>query len=142
MKNGMKSVVWIMLLGCAASSFGEKYTKDEIVAKINGFSRMQNAGTGLLIGGIALDFIGPVLLVTGIQKMVDDEDWDSDSNDPPDGYWSMYSGVYCTTFGIAMTVAGGVLLKIGKNKRHEYERRLERFSVQITPQSASLTYDF
>jgi len=127
---------------CAVFVFNARaYTEKEVREKISGYTRMQNAGTGLMIGGIVLAGVGPFLLVNGIRRMANDESWDAYSNENPDGYWTGYGGALCLGFGVSMTVGGGVLQKIGRNKIKEYKRRLERFSLRVGPNSIGLVYD-
>lgn len=124
----------------------EQYTLNEIQIKISGFQRMNRAGTGLLAGGILLDCIGTITLITGISGMVNEIDQMYDDpydtyyeDDTPGWLWQVYVGSYSLGFGIPMTVAGSVLKAIGSRKLQEYEKRLERISFRLSPNRWTLT---
>ncbi len=127
----------------------EQYTPPELRTKLTGFRRMNNAGGGLLVGGILLDCIGTITLIAGINGMVneidqayDDPYADTYYEDSPGWLWQMYIGSYSLGFGIPMTVAGSVLKVIGSRKVSEYEKRLKQISIHLSPNQWTLVIRF
>jgi hypothetical protein len=107
-----------------------EYTCRELQNKFSGFSRMEKGGNSLLIGGISLMTVGTVGLITAIPLLIDDRE---------EGLIGIIVAEYGFTFGIPMTVVGGVLKGIGGKKRKEYKRRLCLF---IQPTGAAISYSF
>ena len=143
MKRLTSILMGVLIFSILGSAFSEEYTREELKEKIAGFARMQTGGTIMLVAGITLDCIGPFLLINGISRMVKDMERD-DYLDTylPDGYMQMQAGVYALGFGIPLTAAGSVLNAIGGKKVREYKSRLKRVSLNISPSSVSIKYNF
>ena len=128
--------------------YHDEYTPRQLRSKVAGYGRMKRAGTALLIGGIALDCFGTITLISGINGMVNDinDSYESDTyyedDTPPGWLWQLYMGEIGLTFGIPMTAAGAVLTAIGSKKVNEYEHRLKKVSVYVSPSRWILTYRF
>ena len=140
------SITTLIILSTATIFADDEYTPEQIDGKIKDYTRMKGAGNGLLAGGIVLDVVGVISLISGISSLVEEsnntdyyESNYSSSSSTPDGFVGLVIGEYCLIFGIPMTVAGSVLSAIGKHKRSEYQNRL---GLKITPNSLSMVYRF
>ncbi len=147
MKPTLSVLATLIILFSSSCAFSEEYSRAELKNKLDGFSRMYSAGTGMLIGGIVLDVIGPTLLINGISvfaKYMDNLDSDStyDEFEFPDGLGQIYAGAICLGFGVPLTIAGSVLKSIGGSKSREYRSRLKNLSLDFAPNKVSLTYRF
>ena len=108
----------------------EEYTPAELQHKLEGYTRMKNAGRSLLTAGAIVTPVGIISLITGIGLLVNEE---------PAGAALYFIGGIGVSFGPPMLAAGGVLSKIGRKKQQEYERRLK---LQVGCNSVQLHYCF
>ena len=74
--------------------------------------------------------------------MIDDDGFNTNSIEKPDGYWTMIIGLEFFAIGKTMTIGGGVMRKISKRKLLEYKKKLKGFSFHISPSECTFTYDF
>lgn len=124
--------VMLIIIGfCFQGAFGDdEYTCTEIQDKAASFSRMEAGGTKLLIGGVSLLCAGAIGLGVGIPMLIDYNDA---------GMIGIIIGEYGLGFGIPLTIAGGVVRKIGRGKRLEYEKRM---CIMLKPNGLAMSYSF
>ncbi len=62
------SILILLVLLIPLKSFAQEYTQLEIKNKIGSYTRMKNAGAGLIGGGIPLTILGGILYPIGLKK--------------------------------------------------------------------------
>jgi hypothetical protein len=117
--------------GASAQRVDEEYTKPQIQEKLAGYTRMYTSGRGCLGGGIALTISSVIAFAVGIPLL---------SNADQSGIPFCVVGELGAGFGIPLLAAGAVLTKIGREKKDEYQKRLQRVSVVIMPNGVAVKW--
>ncbi len=142
----MKKLMVLCIIGIFAAQadvkaqYGDKAMYEE---KISKYTTMRNVGIGLTAGGAVLTTTGIILMVQGLSEVVEDDPWDDEFN--TEGIWKLYSGYAALSVGVIALGGGGTLWGIGAAKKSKYESRLNRISLEMSPDMrkvVSLTYRF
>lgn len=114
----MKRCICLLMIAllCTGVHAQYEYSCSEISEKIAGFTKMRNAGTGLLIGGIVMSALGIGLIASAGGETYYETGPQGSSGDPAGGL----GAVLLIMLGIPGTIAGPILLSIGSRKRREY----------------------
>lgn len=105
--------------------------------KIASYTRLANAGSGLLLSGVVLSSVGVGCLVSYFS-----EDINTYVDDPYTGKY--YLGVYGLGIGIDMIIGGAIMRSVGIRKVKQYRNKLSGLSTNliITPQVKGLTLTY
>jgi hypothetical protein len=125
-----------------AENSANEYTCPELMRKIASFSRMRNAGIGLLAGGGVGVVVGVAMIASANGVMY----YSYNSNYGESGDLTGGIGADIAVLGVLMTVAGIVLTSIGAKKSREYNNRAKaqqcRLEVELSPNAVELVYRF
>jgi hypothetical protein len=125
----------------SVNSAGE-YTCRELQSKIASFTRMRNAGVGLLVGGGVGVVVGVAMIASANGVMY----YSYNSNYGESGNLTGGIGADIAVLGVVMTVAGIILTSIGAKKSREYNDRAKaqqcRLEVELSPNAVELVYRF
>jgi len=128
----------ITILVAQVPAIDNEYTEEELNHKINRYNRMTNGGMVLLVGGILLDFIGPIVVVSAYNES-------GKASNTLRGLQYVgieMVGLLGSVAGVAMTSAGVAVTTIGVKKTREYKSIQGRVSFTVTPNGVSLGYCF
>lgn len=107
--------------------------------KIASYTKLANAGSGLLFGGVLLSSIGAGCLISYFS-----EDVNTFVDDPYTGKY--YLGVYGLGIGLDMIIGGAILRSVGVRKVKQYRNKLSGLSTNLIigpdVKGLTLTYRF
>jgi hypothetical protein len=125
-----------------STSSGSEYSCQELRGKVASFTKMRNAGIGLLAGGGVGVIVGAAMIASANGVAY----YSYDSNTGESGNMTGGIGADIAVLGVALTVAGIVLTSIGAKKSREYSERANaqhcRLEVEISPNAVELVYRF
>lgn len=144
----MKTKILFILLVLMISSLAIRAQNQQNLlyqAKVEKYTKMKHAGVGLTIGGSVLTGIGLGLMVDGIRKVNNDDNYDPYSSSSVDGSGEVIIGYLGFVLGVSTTTTGIVLWSIGASKTNKYQQKLNSISLNLNPtrhQAFSLAYRF
>lgn len=144
----MKTKILFILLVLMISSLAIRAQNQQNLlyqAKVEKYTKMKHAGVGLTIGGSVLTGIGLGLMVDGIRKVNNDDNYDPYSSSSVDGSGEVIIGYLGFVLGVSTTTTGIVLWSIGASKSNKYQHKLNSISLNLNPtrhQAFSLAYRF
>ena len=119
------------------SAFSQSEQRQLYEGKIASYTKLANAGSGLLLTGVVLSSVGVGCLVSYFS-----EDINTYVDDPYTGKY--YLGVYGLGIGIDMIIGGAIMRSVGIRKVKQYRNKLSGLSTNliITPQVKGLTLTY
>jgi hypothetical protein len=113
-------------------------SKQALASKIAICNRICHGGTALVVIGPVLTIGGVICFVSGLSMMNND----TAGTNGGTIVGLLVTGIVGTVVGIVMIPMGAVMLKIGGDKRTEYQNQLNKLSLSVGYNRISLTYKF
>jgi hypothetical protein len=135
-----RKFLYMFLLGTlifSVSAFSQTEQRQLYEGKIASYTKLANAGSGLLFSGVLLSSIGAGCLISYFS-----EDVNTFVDDPYTGKY--YLGVYGLGIGIDLIIGGAIMRSVGVRKVKQYRNKLSGLSTNliITPQVKGLTLTY